>query len=375
MCMRDSVLDDLMPGEDDDLDETDVLLSLDGAALHDALGRLRSATSLDELRGAVADLQGDLDDAGGELRALGAQAVALGRSYLIEELAQIEGAQTIERARYYVDRLIRAVGDVKTSPINDINLHRWKEYDDIHTDSLWIIERRDRSGVHSAGYWGNFVPQIPHQMMRRYTKRGEWVLDVFAGSGTTLIEGQRLGRNTIGVDLQERLVDHARQQVAAEPNTHGVTTEMLPGDSAALDFRALLAGYGQRSAQLVIMHPPYFDIIKFSDDPRDLSNMPTVEVFLDLMGRVVDNVAPVLDRGRHLALVIGDKYARGDWIPLGFQAMNEVMKRGFSLKSIVVKNFEETSGKRASKELWRYRALLGGFYVFKHEYIFLFKKQ
>ena len=52
-----------------------------------------------------------------------------------------------------------------------------------------------------------------------------------------------------------------------------------------------------------------------------------------------------------------------------------LMQRGFSLKSIVVKNFEETSGKRAQKELWRYRALLGGFYVFKHESIFLFKKQ
>jgi len=26
------------------------------------------------------------------------------------------------------------------------------------------------------------------------------------------------------------------------------------------------------------------------------------------------------------------------------------------------------------KELWRYRALVGGFYIFKHEYILLFKK-
>ncbi len=54
--------------------------------------------------------------------------------------------------------------------------------------------------------------------------------------------------------------------------------------------------------------------------------------------------------------------------------MNEVLKSGFSLKSIVVKNFEETSGKRNQKELWRYRALAGGFFVFKHEYIFIFQK-
>jgi hypothetical protein len=44
------------------------------------------------------------------------------------------------------------------------------------------------------------------------------------------------------------------------------------------------------------------------------------------------------------------------------------------LKSIVVKNFEETRGKKNQRELWRYRALANGFYVFKHEYIMIFKK-
>ena len=55
--------------------------------------------------------------------------------------------------------------------------------------------------------------------------------------------------------------------------------------------------------------------------------------------------------------------------------MEEVLKRDFILKSIVVKNFDETKGKRNQKELWRYRALVGGFYVFKHEYVMVFKKK
>ena len=83
---------------------------------------------------------------------------------------------------------------------------------------------------------------------------------------------------------------------------------------------------------------------------------------------------PLLDKGRYFALVIGDKYSKGEWIPLGFYAMQEVLKRGYKLKSIIVKNFDETKGKMTQKELWRYRALAGGFYIFKHEYIFLFKK-
>jgi hypothetical protein len=92
------------------------------------------------------------------------------------------------------------------------------------------------------------------------------------------------------------------------------------------------------------------------------------------MRQLVARVGEVLDAGRYLALVIGDKYAGGEWIPLGFLTMDVVMRQGFLLKSIIVKNFEQTTAKRTQKELWRYRALAGGFYVFKHEYVFVFQK-
>jgi hypothetical protein len=123
------------------------------------------------------------------------------------------------------------------------------------------------------------------------------------------------------------------------------------------------------------MHPPYWDIIKFSDNEADLSNAPTIDEFLTSFGQVVDNCYPVLDKNRYFAVVIGDKYSKGEWIPLGFRVMEEVLKRPFQLKSVIVKNFDETKGKMNQKELWRYRALVGGFYVFKHEYIFLFRKK
>lgn len=329
------------------------------------------------LRSAIADFKHEIQATPHPASVNGSDShsVAFSREHLFNQLDQISSALTLERALYYINRLIKGVSEVRTSAINDINLNRWQEYTDIQTDSLWLIDRRDSSGVHTAGYWGNFVPQIPSQMMRRYTKKGEWVLDTFNGSGTTLIEGQRLGRNTIGIELQRRMVDQAKQLISAEPNNHDVIVDVVEGDSATIDYPALLANYGQKSVQLVIMHPPYFDIIKFSDHTSDLSNAASVEKFIEMMGTVVENAAQVLDKGRYLVVVIGDKYAKGDWIPLGFQTMSEVMKRGFALKSLVVKNFEATAGKRTQKELWRYRALVGGFYIFKHEYIFLFKKQ
>jgi hypothetical protein len=170
------------------------------------------------------------------------------------------------------------------------------------------------------------------------------------------------------------MVEHIRGLIEAEPNPGRASCAIVQGDCLQVDYESLLAQYGQRSVQLIMLHPPYFDIIKFSDDPRDLSNAGSVEGFLTSIGSLVERMAPLLDRGRYLVLVIGDKYAQGDWIPLGFQAMNRVMAQGFALKSIVVKNFEGTAGKRAQKELWRYRALVGGFYVFKHEYLFIFRK-
>ena len=297
--------------------------------------------------------------------------------YLIDELDQIIETKTLERTKYYIERLIKGLTDVKTSKINDLNLYRWKEYNDIITDSLWILDKRDNSGAHSAEYWGNFIPQIPNQFLRRYTKKGEWVLDAFLGSGTTLIECKRLGRNGIGVELQAKIVQLAQKNVQNETNlfSKNIRTEIINADSTELDYEKELKKIGVKSVQFLIMHPPYWDIIKFSEDKKDLSNAKTINEFLTLFGKVVDKTYSILDKGRYFAVVIGDKYARGEWIPLGFYIMQEVLKRGYKLKSTIIKNFEETKGKMNQKELWRYRALVGGFYIFKHEYIFLFKKE
>jgi hypothetical protein len=297
------------------------------------------------------------------------------RDHFLAELEQIERSKTLPRARYYLDRLRRSIVEVKSRKINDINLNRWKEYKTILTDSLWLLDKRDGSGGHSSWYWGNFVPQIPHQLMLRYTKSGEWVLDAFAGSGTTLLEARRLDRNCIGFELQASVARKVRKGLRAIHSGNDTPTIGLEvGDSRTINVKQALRKYETNSVQLVILHPPYHNIIQFSKNRRDLSNTRTAEDFAAQFGKVVDNVTPALDPGRVLAVVIGDKYEKGEWKPLGFMVMSEVLKRNYKLKSIVVKNFEETTGKRSQKELWRFRALAGGFYLFKHEYIFIFQK-
>jgi SAM-dependent methyltransferase len=262
--------------------------------------------------------------------------------------------------------------------IGEVSPKNWKQYADILTDSLWVFGARSRESVHTGSYHGNFVPQIPYQAIRRFTKPGDIVLDAFLGSGTTLIEAQRLGRNGLGIELIDSVAAETEQRIQSADNPHHTWQEVIRGDSADEEtinlVRQFLTQHRQSQVQLLIMHPPYHDIIKFSDDPSDLCNALTVTDFLEKFKKIVCTTYDLLEPNRFLVVVIGDKYSRSEWVPLGFKTMEAVQSVGYSLKSIVVKNMEGNRAKRNLQNFWRQRAFRGNYYIFKHEYIFFFKK-
>jgi len=247
--------------------------------------------------------------------------------------------------------------------------------DDLIVESLWLLGARDKSSSHDGDYWGNFVPQIPNQVLRRFTKEGDWVVDLFSGMGTTLIECRKLRRNGVGVELNECVAARSRHRIEAADGGGTTAAQLLVADSAAPEtVAAVRAAMGRDRADCVLLHPPYHDIIRFSSDGRDLSNAADEAAFLGAFARVVANAVQLLRPGGYLALVVGDAYRKGEWRPLGFECMQCCRRAGLRLKAINVKDIQGNErGKGKATNLWRYRALRNGFYVFKHEYVMLFR--
>ncbi len=54
-------------------------------------------------------------------------------------------------------------------------------------------------GIHR--YPAKFIPQIPRFCLQSFSDEGDEVLDPFMGSGTTLLEGYIMGRNSYGIDI------------------------------------------------------------------------------------------------------------------------------------------------------------------------------
>ncbi len=267
----------------------------------------------------------------------------------------------------------------KKAPFSDIDLNNWKNYSHVLTDSLWLFPNRAKGEGHKLDYHGNFIPQLATQLFTRYTKQNEIVLDLFLGSGTSALEALNMNRRCLGVELKEELVEYVAEKIP--PAVLGSRVRLLQGNSAnpniVTQLRRELQALNSNFAHLLLLHPPYANIIQFSDLPEDLSTLSTTEAFLDSFESVARNGYELLAPGRFAALIIGDKYAKGELIPLGFLCMERMNSVGFKTKAIIVKDIKgNEKGKGRTANLWRYRALAGGYYIFKHEYIIvMFKPQ
>ena len=253
----------------------------------------------------------------------------------------------------------------------------WKEID-INVDSLWLFSERDKTGKHKNVYHGNFIPQIPNQLIKRYTKTGDTILELFAGSGTTLFECEKLERDYIGFDINTDIIEYVKSQMNNNNTINYSVKNVDVTNKEVVDnaMKEWMIYSKKQEVDFIIAHPPYLNIVKFTDDKRDLSNISDIDEFIKKLTEAIGYSLAYLKKNRYFAIVAGDIYKNSEVVPLAFKIMDSI-KQNFEVKTkgIIVKNIEGNRGKLKTQDIWKYRALHSDYFLFKHEYIFVFKKQ
>jgi DNA modification methylase len=234
---------------------------------------------------------------------------------------------------------------------------------ELETNTVWSFPERGDWATHDAKWRGNWSPYIPRNIILRYSAAGELVLDQFAGGGTTLVEAKLIGRDIIGVDINPAALDRCRDKTAFAYENSG-QVYIKQGDARNLDF------VPDESIDLICTHPPYADIIHYSDGiDGDLSNYG-VRDFIAQMGKVAAECFRVLKSGKFCAILMGDTRKKGCVVPMSFDVMKIFNAAGFITKEIIIKRQHNCK----ATGYWKTGSVKHNFLLLAHEYLFVFKK-
>ena len=230
--------------------------------------------------------------------------------------------------------------------------------------TVWSFPDHGDWATHDSKWRGNWTPYIPRNILLRYSKEGELVLDQFAGGGTTLVEAKLLSRNIIGVDINESALLQCRAKTAFTYLGANGIVYLRRGDARNLNF------IPSESIDLICTHPPYADIIRYSpNNSEDLSCL-SVPLFLEEMRLVAQESFRVLRPHKYCAILMGDLRKRGHIFPLGFEVMRLFNDVGFKTKEIILKEQHNCH----STEYWSTNSSRKSFLLIAHEYLFVFDK-
>jgi len=253
------------------------------------------------------------------------------------------------------------------------NPHKIKklEPDDFErqTTTVWSFPDRGDWATHRGNYRGNWSPYIPRNLLMRYTKPGDLVLDQMAGSGTTLVECKLMGRNAIGVDINPDAVMVARNRLdfSCEPLDDYVEPEIKTyvGDARKLDK------IGDESIDLIATHPPYASIIPYSKETveGDLSSVHDIGEFAEEMREVAEESMRVLKPGKHCAILMGDTRKHAHFVPITPRVLEAFLDVGFVLREDIIKRQWKM---KSTRESWFGKNY--NFLLIAHEHLYIFRK-
>ncbi len=256
----------------------------------------------------------------------------------------------------------------------------WKPNNtNLETTTVWDFPRRGTWAVHSGDYRGNWAPQIPHNLITRYTQKGELVIDAFAGGGTTLIEAWLLERPSIGIDIAKLAIqtinaklEEMENLAKADNSVHldsSLRPKVIEGNALKLNSLLKLHHVNRHDVKLICVHPPYLDSLKYTvNNNNDLAKNSDPKVFCSRLKLFAQEARCVLSDGGVCAVLIGDVRKHGKFVPLGYMTLQTFLAQGFEIESIVIK----TQHKDRSSEF--YMGHQQKMLLFAHEYLYILRK-
>ena len=236
------------------------------------------------------------------------------------------------------------------------------EHFELETNTIWSFPDRGKWATHDAKYRGNWSPYIPRNVILRYSQEGDTVLDQFVGGGTTAVEARLTNRNFIGVDINPSAIKLTKTKCAFDFETQATVT-LINGDARKLDLP-------DSSVDLICTHPPYADIIHYSENIDGDLSLLQLKDFLSEMEKVAGESYRVLKKSKFCAVLIGDTRKKGMVQPLGFETMRVFERAGFTAKEIIIK--EQHNCKATG--FWKTNSIKHNFLLLAHEYLFVFRK-
>lgn len=220
----------------------------------------------------------------------------------------------------------------------------------IQPTTLWDYPSQDYGDDQQgrAGYKGATPSYIIWNLLQRYTKPKELVVDPCAGSGTTLDVARDLDRRALGYDVHPSRKDIFR-----------VDARKLPQElTNKVDF--------------VFIDPPYGTHLDYGPDPRDIGKLDAADrKYYDAMEQVIREIHRILKRGKHLGLYVSDSYVKGKgFFPIGFELFS-ILRQHFEPVDIVAvvrhnKTLEMGNYRKAAEE--------GNFFLRGFNYLFIMRK-
>ncbi len=249
--------------------------------------------------------------------------------------------------------------------MNDVTKDNWRSYlaYNITTDGRWlssykiaknsgtfVIPDREYLPKPDPQFHGVYIAEIPYQMLLRFTRKGDKVWSMFGGSGVDYEVSKLLQRHIYITDISpyKDFIEKADSRYYRTPE----------------------------KVNLILSHPPYWNIIKYDDIPGQGSSAKTLQEFLFWWQDIIRNAKKnLVDKGFFI-LVCGNIYKQGEEVELGSILKEMLVSEGFTLKQHIIKDYGETKGGRgASYNLNYYRGLKNGYGGFYGDNIYILQKR